>query len=56
MSCILKSHLLAQDGLAASRDPDDEIDGVLEQAAVQDRVELLVSGRQPIGQDDAGRF
>ena len=50
LSAADSHRLLAQDRLAAAGDADDEIDRVLEQAAVQDRVEILVPARQPVGQ------
>src|SRR5437016_4252484 len=53
---VVERELLAQDRLAAPGDADDEIDGVPEQAAVEDRVEVLIAARQPIGQDVAKRL
>src|SRR6267378_1403988 len=47
---ILESELLAEDRLAASRDADDQVDRILEQAAVEDLVKARIAARQPLDQ------
>src|SRR5438034_6565390 len=46
---VVERDLLTQDRLAAAGNADDQVDGVLQQTAVQYLVESLVPGRQPLG-------
>ena len=43
---VAERDLLAQDRLATARHPDDQVDRVFEQAAVQDVVEALATARE----------
>src|ERR1700716_497902 len=48
--CVVERELLAEDRLAAASDADDEVDRVLEQAAVQDLIESRIAARKPLDQ------
>ena len=51
---VVERELLAEDRLAAAGHPDDQVDRVLEQAAVQDLVESWVAARESLDQRVTG--